>query len=155
MAAPGTYQARLTVGDWTQTVSFDTKMDPRIVREGTVSEEDVTAQVELVLKVRDALSGARRAATRLETALEERPEDETLLGIRKSLLPAIPPAGSVWKAEPMILHQLVYLYQNLNRTDQRPGEDAYERYEELEGALREQVEKLDGVLGPAPTDAVN
>ena len=47
----------------------------------------------------------------------------------------------------MILDQLVYLYQNLRRTDQRPGRDAYERYEQLEGALREQVEKLDGILG--------
>ena len=55
----------------------------------------------------------------------------------------------------MILDQLVYLYQNLRRTDQRPGQDAYERYEQLEGALQEQVEKLDGILGAAPTESSN
>ena len=155
MAAPGTHQARLTVGGWTQTVSFETRMDPRIIKEGTITEADVTAQVELVLKARDALSSARRAATRLDKALEERPDDETLLEIKKALIPALPKAGSVWKAEPMILDQLDYLYQNLRRTDQRPGRDAYERYEQLEDALREQVEKLDGILGAAPTDSSN
>ena len=119
MAALGTYQARPTVGDWTQTVSFETRMDPRIITEGTVTEADVTAQVELVLKARDALSSARRAATRLGKALEERPDDETLLEIKKALIPALPKAGSVWKAEPMILDQLVYLYQNRPATRPR------------------------------------
>ena len=55
----------------------------------------------------------------------------------------------------MVLDQFDYLYQNLRRTDQRPGRDAYERYEQLEGALREQVEKLDAIVGAAPTDSSN
>jgi len=34
MVPPGTYQARLTVGDWSETRSFEAKMDPRVVTAG-------------------------------------------------------------------------------------------------------------------------
>jgi len=36
---------------------------------------------------------------------------------------------------PMLIDQLNYLASMLNRADQRPGKDAYDRYEELEGKL--------------------
>jgi hypothetical protein len=39
-----------------------------------------------------------------------------------------------------------YLYQNLNRADQRPGKDAYDRYEELASQLEGHVDKLEQLL---------
>jgi hypothetical protein len=52
----------------------------------------------------------------------------------------------------MLIDQLEYLYQNLNRADQRPGKDAYARYQELNGALQGHLKSLEQVL-PARTDA--
>ncbi|MFQ5789225.1 MAG: WD40/YVTN/BNR-like repeat-containing protein [Acidobacteriota bacterium] len=143
MVPPGTYQARLTVGEWSDTVSFEAKMDPRVVEEGLVTSADVTAQVELALQVRDALSNARLAAARLDKALEGEPGTDTqkLTEIKRALVTA-----PVRYSQPMILDQLVYLYQNLNRADQRPGRDAQARYEDLNGALQDHLESLQQIL---------
>ena len=148
LVAPGTYRARLTTGDWSRTVSFEVKMDPRVVGEGQVTEEDVTAQVELALKVREALSDARLAAANLEKAIEEASEDEkeALLPIKNKLVTA-----SIRYSQPMFVDQLAYLYGNLQRADQRPGRDAFERWDSLNEALQEQLRKLEreGVLKSA------
>ena len=142
MAAPGTHQARMTVGEWSSRVSFEAKMDPRVVKEG-ITESDVTAQLELALKARDGLSNARLAAARLEKALEGKSgaEAEALTEIQKLLVTA-PRRYS----QPMLIDMFSYLYQNLIRADQRPGKDAYDRYEELNGQLEGHVEKLEQLL---------
>jgi hypothetical protein len=154
MAAPGTYQARLSAGEWSRSVPFEVKMDPRVAQVGAATEADVAAQLELALKARDALSSARLAATRIGDALKQSPGDAALLEIQRELVAAVPPAGSVWKAQPMILDHLEYVYENLTRADQRPGQDVYERYHALESALRKQLEKLDGTLG-SRTDTIH
>ena len=149
MAAPGTYQARLKVGDWTETVSFEAHMDPRIVKEGYVSAEDVTGQVSLALKARDALSRARLAASRLEKALE------SALGGQKDALEQIDEdliTVSRRYSQPMLVDQITYLYQNLDHADQRAGRDAVERYESLASQLEEQIGKLDEILGATEED---
>jgi exonuclease VII small subunit len=51
----------------------------------------------------------------------------------------------------MIVDQIEYLYENLDTADQKPGRDAYQRYEELLAQLQEQVQKLDRIV--AATDA--
>ena len=129
-------------------------MDPRVVQEGTATEADVTAQLELALKARDALSSARLAATRIGDALKQSAGDAALLEIQRELVAAVPPAGSVWKAQPMILDHLEYVYANLTRADQRPGRDVYQRYQALDSALREQLAKLDEALGNG-TDTIH
>ena len=47
---------------------------------------------------------------------------------------------------PMLIAQLSYLYSNLDRADQEPGTDAYERYTELEGLLSEYIDELERIL---------
>jgi hypothetical protein len=148
LVAPGTYRARLTVGDWSETVSFQALLDPRVSREGRVSEADVTAQVALALKARDALSNGRLAADRLKKALETASAADrgSLEEIQKALI-----AAPVRYSRPMIVDQIEYLYENLDTADQKPGRDAYERYEELLTQLQEQIERLDRIVGA--TDA--
>jgi hypothetical protein len=51
----------------------------------------------------------------------------------------------------MIVDQIEYLYENLDTADQRPGRDAYERYEKILAQLQEQIERLDRIVGA--TDA--
>jgi hypothetical protein len=140
LVPPGKYQAKLTVGDWTNTVDFSVKMDPRIAKEG-MTDADLTAQAELALKARDALSTARVAAAKTVKAIEDKGESEALIEIKRQLLTA-PRRYS----QPMLVDQLSYLYGNLNRADQKPGKDAYNRYEELNKTLQEQVQKLNQLL---------
>ncbi len=137
MVPPGMYQARLTAGSWSSGVSFEVKMDPRVLKEG-ITKADVTAQAELALMVRDTLSEARRAAAKVEEAIKEnKGENEALAKIRKQLI-----TDSFRYAQPMMIDQLEYLYSNLIQADQRPGQDAYNRYEELNSALQEQIQKI-------------
>jgi photosystem II stability/assembly factor-like uncharacterized protein len=51
-AAPGAYQARLTVGDKTLTQSFEVKKDPRL----DTTPEDFAKQFELLMKIRDKVN---------------------------------------------------------------------------------------------------
>ena len=44
--------------------------------------------------------------------------------------------------KPMLVPQISYLYSMLNDTDQKPGRDAYERYEELKAAFGKLEEGL-------------
>jgi len=140
IAPPGLYQARLSVGAWTRTVSFEAKMDPRIVDEGWVTDADVSAQVELALKARDALSSARLAVVRLEAAERASPAGPALAAIRSALV-----TEPVRYSRPVLVDQLSYLYSNLTTADQRPGTDAYDRYAELAAMLAEQVTRLDAL----------
>jgi hypothetical protein len=145
MVAPGQYRVRLTMGDWSEEREFQVRMDPRVLQEG-VTAEDVQAQLELSLKVRDALSQARDAAGRLTkaadaedgAALVDRPELEE---IRSQLV-----TKAVRYSQPMLVDQLSYLYGNLGTADQKPGRDAYLRFETLSQELEEILGKLDEVL---------
>jgi len=143
MVSPGTYQARLTVGDWSEVRSFEAMMDPRVLAEG-VTAADIEAQAKLGLQVRDTLSSARRAADQLKKAEEGATGTtaESLAEIRKQLLTA-----PVRYSQPMLIDQLEYLNGNISRADQAPGADALARFEELDAALKEQVRKLHEVLG--------
>ena len=140
---PGTYQARLWVGNRSQTVSFEALMDPRIDDEGLVTRANVDAQVELSLDVRDALSDARLAAAKLDEAREGSAGDvaRALDEIREQLVTA-----SRRYSQPMIVDQLSYLYSNLTRADQQPGQDAFDRYQELNSMLSDHIGRLEQLL---------
>ena len=46
----------------------------------------------------------------------------------------------------MLVDQLQYLYSNLTRADQEPGQDAIVRYDQLNTALEEHVSRLERLL---------
>ena len=52
LAQPGTYQATLTVGDWSMTQPFQLLKDPRV----TTSDADLAEQFDLLIQIRDTLS---------------------------------------------------------------------------------------------------
>ena len=67
LAPPGTYQVRLTVGDQSQTVSFDLIKDPRV----DATQEDFDAQFELLIQLRDKLSETHDNINRLRSARDQ------------------------------------------------------------------------------------
>ena len=142
MVPPGTYIAILSAGFWSATRTFEVMLDPRVAAEG-IDEGIVRRQVELALEVRDALSEARVAVHRIEEARElgggslaagiEAVERELVTAPRRY-------------SRTMLVDQLRYLYGNLVRADQEPGEDAVRRYDQLNTALQGHIRTLERVL---------
>ena len=131
MVIPGLYKARLTVGDWQATQQFEVKMDPRVLAQG-VSEADVSAQIQLALQLRDTINNVRNSYEQAEQVLTE---------IRNQLM-----AKPIRYSQPKILDQLKYLYDNLNRADQIPGQDAYQRLRDLRQQLQEPLDELQKII---------
>ena len=116
LAVPGAYQARLTVGDWSATQSFEVLIDPRVDADG-VSQADLEEQLAFNLQVRDALSDAQQAAVRIDSTkslLTDRVDAEDAQALRvKEDLDEIEAALVTDDADsyppPMLINQLKYL----------------------------------------------
>jgi photosystem II stability/assembly factor-like uncharacterized protein len=63
LAPPGAYAVRLLVGDETFTESFEIRKDPRVL----ATREDLDAQFELLLQLRDKLTATHEAVLRLRS----------------------------------------------------------------------------------------
>jgi len=120
-------------------------MDPRVVREG-VTAQDVESQAELALQARDVLTRARRLAIRTVEAMgREDVQDASELNRIKEALITEP----IRYSRPMLIDQLRYLMSNLIVADQRPGQDAQNRFLELERAQAELERRFDVAVGAA------
>ena len=145
MAVPGQYKVRLTVGDWTQTRDLNVQIDPRIKKDG-VSKADLQAQLELNLKIRNALGKAQKMAAKMDTLRKRitaaQESDEIAESKAKSLKAGLNKVYDqlVTSEEgsyppPMWIDQTEYMYYMTISADQRPGNDAYTRFETLEKEL--------------------
>jgi len=141
-AAPGEYNVRLTVDGEVFTQSFYLLPDPRL--EG-VSIEDMKTQETLALRVRDLLSESKQLADQINQRRENlakllekqkddrlKKEDDELKLFEAQLLTEEGPYMT-----PMLIDQISYLASMLDRADQMPGKDAYERYDELRKQLHD------------------
>ncbi len=146
LVVPGAYQARLSVGDWSQTVQFDILMDPRVAADG-VTLADMKAQEQLCLKVLDLQGEARSTQKQIDSLdkeLEAQAEEggrqarraravrERLAKIRSKMVTA---EGRY--PQPKLIDQIGYLLGMIDRADQKLGRDAYLRYDELGNMLQE------------------
>lgn len=61
MAPPGRYQVRITAGAWSQTRSFSLLKDPRV----SATQADLDQQFALLIRIRNRLSEANQAVTRI------------------------------------------------------------------------------------------
>ena len=145
VVAPGIYQAKLIVGDWIHTERFRVLVDPRVTEDG-ITKVDLIAQESLSLQVRDTLSMANRLVKRLRTARESgdvsKKKKEMLAVLYAKLVTETGPYP-----QPKLVDQLSYLSSMLNRADQKPGRDAYVRFDELNQELSIYVSEVNKILG--------
>ena len=165
---PGTYQVRMTVGEWSETRSFSLHGDPRL----GVSQADYDAQFDLSKKLWEALSDAHRGVTQLRDVrrqakdLAERYEaagvGEGLKDLAKALGDRLTEteekihqyrsksSQDVLNFRPGIDGQLVGLKSTVESAEARPTDASVERFaelrEELDGYLAELKAILDGDL---------
>ena len=64
---PGTYQVRMTVGEWAQTQSFEVKKDPRL----STTQEDFQKQFDLAIKIRDKLTELNDAIRKIRDVRDQ------------------------------------------------------------------------------------
>ena len=145
-ALPGTYTAKLTVGDQSYEQSFELLLDPRAEESG-VTTADLKQQIEISLKVVDLLSDARRLleeVKKTKTSLGKKTESASKerLAELESLEQKLETAEGRYQT-PMLIDQIRYLYGITRQADQRPGQDVYTRYDELLNLLQEYKQIVD------------
>jgi hypothetical protein len=111
---PGSYRARLTVGEWSETVAFEVLPDPR----SAAGQPDLVAQYDFLVGVRDKLSATHRAIRDLR---DVRGQLETL----ESPAPATARRRSPSSSAPKKLREAMTaieerLYQTRNKSEQDP-----------------------------------
>ena len=124
---PDKYIAELIIGNDVKRKNFTIKIDPKVAGFG-VTKAHLNAQEELSLKVRSLLDKSKKLAYQLEKDDDEKNNEAIELLVSKKTP----------YSQPMLIDQIRYLASMLNRVDQEPGDDAYERFKEL----NEQLESL-------------
>ena len=128
-AVPGDYRARLTSGDLVSEVDFTILADPR----SSATQEDLQAQFDLVISIRDKLTEVHRAIGRINDAraqikeLEERLEDregmEDVVAACKAIDESMTPVEEA-------------LYQTKNRSRQDPLNFPIRLNDKLSGVMQ-------------------
>ena len=167
---PGSYQVRLSVGEWSQTESFDLLADPRV----TATQADLQEQFDFLIRIRDRVSEANDAVSRIRTV---RGQIDGVLGRITSAGDAVDSvaADSVRATARSMKGDLKEIeesiYQTKNRSsqdplnfpirlnnkiaalngvvangDHKPTDQAYAVFEELSAQLQEQLDRLSAVL---------
>jgi len=159
MVVPGAYQVRLTVGDETQTEAFNVFLDPFV---GNVPHEDLQAQFDLLLNIRDKLSEANGAVNQMRRlrkqldgwaqrldgddstkalATTARDLKEKILDIEKILMyPDLKPGWPGMANHGIQLtRQLAALPSVVGCGDYKPTDQSHEVYNKLAGEIDEQL----------------
>jgi len=157
---PGTYQARLSVGEWSDTVSFEVMHDPRTeISQDAIAEqfalarniwELLTRSHDAVRLIRDVRSQAVATAERLhDETLQEQVDllSESLTEIEGQLHQTkLESSQDVLNYPPQLDNQLVFLQSVVESAAGRPTAGSRERFEELNAELLRLETELDTVL---------
>lgn len=128
----GEYEVRLVHDGGESSQRLRLAMDPRIAAEG-ITDGDLQAQAELILKVQKLRQRASALTTklkRLSKAQMMESRADKLSAIRNRLVNA---SGAY--PQQMLVAQVRYLGSMIDRADQRPGRDAYQRFEQLQAQI--------------------
>ncbi|HVB65222.1 MAG TPA: glycosyl hydrolase, partial [Nitrolancea sp.] len=158
VAVPGQYQVRLTVGEESLTQPLEIVRDPRV----TGSTDDLKAQFELLLKLRDMLSETHDAVIRLREirqqieAWAKRVDDDEVKNAAKSIVEKLnaleleliqPKAGSPLQPPAGLNDKIAALAGMISNADVRPTSQSFGVYDKLAGLADAAIEKLDPIIG--------
>ncbi len=133
LVPPGRYEVRLRVDrggtETTLTAPIEVRIDPRVAGVG-VTQQDLDEQADLLLKVRDAIVAGRQLAERLRAAKTAAAGDAARSRAIDEVLARLVTAPIVYP-QPMLIDQLSNIQRMLGSADQKPGRDAWQRYDDL------------------------
>jgi photosystem II stability/assembly factor-like uncharacterized protein len=151
MAAPGMYTVQLSIGSWTSKQPLEISEDPRVTGDG-VTTADLTGQLDFQLKALALVSDMNRIVARIRAAQAKMKADKTDGSEQAQQLKAIADkviTPAIRYSQPALQTHVTYLYGENNRTDQKVGKDALDRYVELRKEVDTVSSDLNRVLGPA------
>jgi photosystem II stability/assembly factor-like uncharacterized protein len=131
---PGSYTARLRVGQAQPvTAPVEVKLHPRLEADG-ITVADLQAQHELAVRVAQLAEDARRLQGELRSARERLQNNAAALGQLEALERRLTQQPGQAYPQPMLIQQISYL-NGILRSDNRPHNHAFERYDELKREL--------------------
>lgn len=136
LAMPGQYSILLKVNGKEHKQSFSLLRDPR-VSEQEVSQLDLQLQDNLLKQLIDLQSKVNKQIANLEAILELEEQEK----YREAYDFLVQKDGRYTK--PMFSAQLNYLYGIINKADQKPGNDAFSRFAQLQNQYNEFCKKYD------------
>ena len=159
MAVPGTYQVRLAVSGETTSASFDIRKDPRV----TATREDLQAQFDLLIAIRDGVSDAHTAANQILAAKEHvqnlstedanietqaREVDLKLTAVLDELVELrFRGIDDQMLVYPLQLNaKIVSLQRVVASAERRPTDQSVEVFRVLRSQLDTQLRKLDAII---------
>jgi hypothetical protein len=166
VAIPGTYQARLKVGDQTLTQAFELLRDPRV----SISQADYEAQLAFLLKLRDKLSAIHDAVNLIRDVKEQikgwegrlknqgESASEAVAKAAKTLRDKLEPIedklvlsgevlpGKMFNYPVRLNGKLAGLVSVANSADAAPTKQVIEVFEHLSAQVDEQVSQLQQIL---------
>jgi photosystem II stability/assembly factor-like uncharacterized protein len=141
---PGPYQARLKVGDITETQPFTVLIDPRIAAEG-VTAADLKEQFDHNMRMRELSAAAGQLLGRVRGGLAGPNADK----LREIYLQLVNTPEGVRYNKPGLQAHIQYLAGMTTGVDQKIGRDAIARYQVLKKELDALKADVDRLLGPA------
>jgi hypothetical protein len=149
-APPGSYQARLKVGDKTLTQPLTVLVDPNVAADG-ITAADLKEQFDHNMRMRELVASVGRAVDRVRQAQNklrgasgaDGEKARQVDALAAKLLPE-----PVRYGKPGLQTHITYLAGMTTRGDQKVGRDALERYEVLKKELDAVLAETDRVLGP-------
>ena len=108
--------------------------DPRLVKDG-VTDAMIAEQTKLLLDIRQKVGEARGVLQKLNESRVKAQADTTPAGAARvksidSVIAKIQTAGGSYP-QPMVIDQFANIARMLGQADQKPGRDAYERFNDL------------------------
>jgi hypothetical protein len=164
LAVPGKYQVRLTVGEKTQTQSWEWKKDPRL----ETTQEEFQEQFDFLIKIRDKVTEVNRAINKLRdirTQIDalsrrikghEKGEEivESGMALKKKLkevedvlIQSKSKSGQDPLNYPILLdNKIAAMGYVVSSADARPTDQSYKLFDELSAQADEQIKKLEDIL---------
>ena len=163
-AIPGDFQVRLTLGDYTQTESFELMMDPR----QSITVADLEEQFDMLLRIRSMLQESHDAIREIRSVRGQMKEQASLAeeagfgdefgvvadsastkltGVEQELMQTKNQSfQDALNFPPMLDNQIAALYGYVLSTDDRPNQGAYDRLEDLQAELSVHVTELRRII---------
>ena len=151
MVSTGEFTAKLTVGDKIFTEKFKVALDPRatMVTDADVKEQErVALELQsfsedlerLLIQISDARKALDNSLNKEKVSKKDQAKKDALDALYYRI---VTPPGTYMQG--MLQSQLNYLNGMLSRADQAPGQDVYERLEELKGIYEDIKKKFESL----------
>jgi photosystem II stability/assembly factor-like uncharacterized protein len=154
LVAPGTYTVRLG----SESRTFDVSVDPAVLQDG-ITIDDLVAQQEFLLRVRDAQTNATELRARIQRTMEQMAvpyPPSPGPGDRVATLQYAHPLQRLWARvatapgtyeQGMLIDQLANIARAEGGADQKVGAESRRRLEDLLAEMKEVTSELERITG--------